>query len=269
MKILMPIGGALDHENPHIMREFVERSGGAQARIVILPQASALAETGSLYVHQCLALGAGQVISLEFRQRHAADTTENLRAIEEASGIFFTGGTQMRITQLIGGTRLADALYRAYLRGCVIAGTSAGASVLSKTMIAYGKSGPTPRERIVQCSPGLGFTDRFVFDQHFRQRDRWGRLIYVVCTHPGVLGIGIDEDTAAIIEDEQHIRVYGKGAVTILDGRTISESNVAEVDAGRPVAVGHLTAHILTAGCTYDCVNGNAHITVVPSLSDE
>lgn len=252
MKTLMPIGGAMDKEHPRIMREFIQRAGGRSASIVILPQASALQETGNVYVQQCLELGAGQAVSLEFRTRSEADQPEHLRTLSEATGIFFTGGVQMRLTQLLGGTALETALYQAYQRGCVIAGTSAGASVLSKTMIAYGKNGPTPRAGIVQFTPGLGFTDRFTFDQHFRQRDRLGRLIYAVATHPGILGVGIDEDTAAIVEDDETITVCGSGAVTIVDGREITATDVAEIERRGAVAVAHLKLHVLTDGCVYD-----------------
>lgn len=161
MRTLMPIGGSMDHENARIMREFIRRAGGKQARILILPQASVLEDTGPTYVQQCLELGAGEARSLEFRRRDQADAPENLEAVRRATGIFFSGGAQMRIAHLIGGSNLEQELLRAYQRGCVVAGTSAGASILSKTMIAYGKSGPTPRERIVQFSAGLGFTSRW------------------------------------------------------------------------------------------------------------
>lgn len=252
MKILMPIGGAMDKEHPRIMHEFVRRAGGERASIVILPQASALAETGAVYVRQCLELGAGQAVSLEFRARSEADRPEHLRALAEASGIFFTGGAQMRLTQLFGGTAFENALLQAYARGCVIAGTSAGASVLSKTMIAYGKNGATPRAGIAQFTPGLGFTARFIFDQHFRQRDRLGRLIYAVAAHPGILGVGIDEDTAAILEDDETLTVFGSGAVTIVDGREMTETDVAEIERRGAVAAANLRVHVLTDGCVYD-----------------
>ncbi len=267
-KTLIPIGGALNKEHPRVMRAFIERAGGPDANIVILPQASALTETGSIYVQQCLELGARQAIALEFRSREQANDPENLRLIESASGIFFTGGAQMRITQLLGGSKLESALLQAYQHGCVIAGTSAGASVLSKTMIAYGKSGPTPRERIVQFAPGLGFTDKFTFDQHFRQRDRLGRLIYAVAAHPGILGIGIDEDTAVILEDEENLTVCGTGAVTIVDGRQISDSDAAEVEHGRAVAATPLIVHVLTSGCAYNYSTGKAVIPFRPSLAE-
>jgi cyanophycinase len=266
MTTLMAVGGAMDKEDPSIMREFIRRAGGAAAQIVILPQASALADTGEIYVNQCKELGAGQVVSLEFRQRSAMDTPEQIAAIRNATGIFLTGGAQMRIATLYGGTRLEAELLAAYRRGCLVGGTSAGASILSKTMLAYGKGGPTPRERIVQFSPGLGFTDKFIFDQHFRQRDRLGRLIYAVAAYPGALGVGLDEDTAAIVEDDASITVCGSGGVTLVDGRQLGYTDVADVENKGPVAVSNLKIHILTQGCRYQ--NGTVYIPEKISLDE-
>lgn len=268
MKTLMPIGGAMDKEDARIMREFVRRAGGKRARIVILPQASALEETGQTYVRQCPELGAKEALALEFRHRQEADAPHNLQAIRRATGIFFTGGAQMRIAHLIGGTKFEDELLRAYQRGCIVAGTSAGASILSKTMIAYGKSGPTPRERIVQFSAGLGFTDKFTFDQHFRQRDRLGRLMYAVACHPGMLGIGLDEDTAVIVEDDTRLTVFGSGAATIVDGREITASDISEIEKGGAVAIANLKVHVLTEGCTYDVQSGEVFIPPKISLDE-
>jgi len=266
MTTLMAIGGAMDREDPAIMREFIRLAGGQQARIVILPQASKLAETGAVYVSQCLELGAGQAVSLEFRARSESGAPEQIDAIRGATGIFLTGGVQMRIASILGGTALEAELHDAYRRGCLLGGTSAGASILSKTMIAYGKGGPSPREKIVQFSPGLGFTDRFVFDQHFRQRDRLGRLIYAVATHPGVLGVGLDEDTAAVVENNASITVHGSGAVTLVDGSRITHTDIADVENGRPVAVSDLKIHLLTDGCRYQ--DGIVHIPEKISLSE-
>ncbi len=251
MQTLMPIGGAMDQENPALIREFIRRAGGESARVVVLPQASELAETGAIYVRQFLELGAEQALSLDFRSREQAGTPENLELFRAASGIFITGGTQMRLAALFGGTPVEQELLAAYRRGCLVGGTSAGASILSKTMIAYGRGGPTPRERIVQFSPGLGLTGHFVFDQHFRQRDRLGRLIYAVACHPGVIGVGIDENTAAVLEDDDRISVYGSGAVTIVDGRQIGATDVAEAGSRGAIAVTGLTVHILTQGGSY------------------
>ena len=261
MTTLMAVGGAASTEEPLIFQEFIQRAGGVNARIVVLPQASGLKNTGAEYAHLFRQLGVKRnPIALEFRERAAADAPRNLKAIREATGIFIAGGTQMRLAFIIGGTKLDEELHKAYQRGAVIAGTSAGAAILSKVMLAYGSGGATPRERIAQFSQGFGFTGRIIFDQHFRQRDRLGRLAYAVTTHPGLLGVGVDENTAAIVEDDKKISVIGRSAATIVDGRNITASNVAEVTASRPVAVSGLQVHVLTPGCTFDMKKRTAHI---------
>jgi cyanophycinase len=251
MQTLMAIGGALNYEDLTLLREFARRAGGEAARIVVLPQASELVETGEAYAQCFRELGVCQATSLDFHQREQAGTPAQIDLLRSASGIFIAGGTQMRLAVLYGGTLLEAELLAAYRRGCLVGGTSAGSAILSKTMLAYGRGGPTPRERIAQFSPGFGFTDRFVFDQHFRQRDRLGRLIYAVAAYPGALGVGIDENTAAVLEDDDLITVYGSGAVTIVDGSQISATDVAEVSNRGPVAVAGLSVHVLTRGCTY------------------
>lgn len=251
MNTLMAIGGGINPKNPAVLQEFLRRADGEAARIVILPQASALAETGQYYIDLFHKLGAAQAKALCFCQRNEAGTPEQIELIRNATGIFFTGGNQLRLSVLLGGTPLEIELLAAYRRGCLVCGTSAGAAILSKTMICNGKGGPTPRDGIVQFCPGLGFTDRFTFDQHFRQRDRLGRLAYAVATHPGILGVGIDEDTAAVLENDESITVYGSGGVTIVDGRGITGSDVAEIEKKSPVAISNLKIHILTHGCRY------------------
>lgn len=251
MKTLMAMGGALNSKKPEVLREFVRRAGGRAARIVILPQASSLADTGASYITQFLALEAQSATALEFHRRDEAGAQPQIQSLREATGVFIAGGNQMRLSVLYGGTALETELHAAYQRGCVIGGTSAGAAILSKTMIAYGKTGPTPRERIAQFIPGFGFTDRFVFDMHFRQRDRLGRLIYAVATCPGILGVGVDEDTAAIVEDDITLSVCGSGGTTIIDGSQIANTDVADVERGGPVAISGLTIHILTQDCCY------------------
>ena len=261
MKTLIAIGGAMDLEDPVIFKEFIRRAGGEKARIVVLPQASGLKDTGDEYVHTFMDLGVKRKpASLEFRSRMDADLPRHLRAVRDASGIFIAGGTQMRLSSIIGGTKLEAELNKACQRGAVISGTSAGTAILSKVMLAYGKSGPTPRERIAQFTQGFGFTDKIVFDQHFRQRDRLGRLAYAVAAHPGLLGVGVDENTAAIVENDSKISVLGKNAITIMDGTHITASDVAEVTASRPIAISGLQVHVLTYGCTFDIKKRTAHI---------
>ena len=261
MTTLMAIGGAVDDEESILFKEFIQRAGGVKARIVVLPQASVVKETGKGYCEVFKKLGVkSKPISLEFRERKEADKKKHLEALRNATGIFITGGTQMRITSIIGGTDFEKELLAAFQRGAVIGGTSAGTAVMSKVMLAYGKSGATPRERIAQFSPGLGFTDKIIFDQHFRQRDRLGRLTYAVSMHPGLFGVGVDENTCAIVEDNQKITVLGKNAITIIDGEKMTATNVAEVEGSRPVAVSGLRIHVLTEGCSFDMKTRQATI---------
>jgi cyanophycinase len=252
MTTLMPIGGNQNDKKPVIVREFIRRAGGEKADIIVLPQPSILEETREFYVQHFLDLGAHSALCLDFRSRAEANSDKWVESIRNATGIFISGGSQMRLPAMIGGTPVESAILEAYRRGAIISGTSAGAAVMPRTMIAYGKGGATPREGIAQFSPGLGLTDKIMFDQHFRQRDRLGRLIYAIAAHPGLLGVGIDENTAAIVEDESSITVTGTGAVTIVDGSEMEATDVADAPKGGPVAVSNLRIHILKAGCSYD-----------------
>ena len=260
MTILMPIGGNENHKKPIVSQEFIRLAGGEKADIVILPQPSILEDTSQYYIRHFMDLGSRSARSLDFRSRAEAHADEYVDAIQNATGIFISGGTQMRLPAIIGGTKIEAAVLEAYRRGIVISGTSAGAAVMPKVMIAYGKGGPTPREGIAQFAPGLGLTDKIVFDQHFRQRDRLGRLIYMIASNPGLLGIGIDENTAAIVKDEAKVTVVGTGAVTVVDGSEMESTDVAEAEKGRPTAVSNLRVHVLTAGCSYDIPARKAHI---------
>lgn len=268
MTTLMPIGGNENYKKPAVLQEFVRRAGGENADIVIFPQPSILKATGRDYANLFLELGARSACSLEFRTRAESSTDDFLKVVQSASGIFISGGTQMRLPSIIGGTPLEAEILDAYRCGVIIGGTSAGAAVMPKVMIAYGKGGPTPRERIAQFTPGLGLTDKIVFDQHFRQRDRLGRLLYLIAAHPGLLGVGIDENTAAIVEDESFVTVTGSGAVTIVDGSEIESTNVAEVENGGAVAVNNVRIHILTSGCSFDANTRKAEIPKLKLLSE-
>jgi len=264
MTTLMAIGGAVGFEESNIFKEFIRRAGGAKAGIVVLPQASGLKDTGREYSQTFQSLGVKQKpVSLEFRVRAEADKPRHLEALRNATGIFIAGGTQMRITTIIGGTRFESELLSAFKRGAVIAGTSAGTAVMSKVMLTYGKNGATPRERIAQFSPGLGFTDKIIFDQHFRQRDRLGRLAYAISMYPGLLGVGVDENTCAIVEDGKRITVCGRNAITIVDGSEMVSTNIAEVTGSRPVAISGLKIHVLIEGCSFDMRSRNA---VIPQI---
>lgn len=248
---LIAIGGALD-VNGAVMQEFYQLSGGADARIIILPTASALAESGEAEQRALLALGVRQPpVILPIRTRTQALESEHVRAVQSATGIYFTGGNQMRLTVALTGTPLLDALRALHRAGAVVSGSSAGAAALTEVMIAYGRSGQAPRHRSAQITPGLGFDGQVIFDQHFNQRNRLGRLLYIVAANPGLLGVGVDENTAAILQGPV-IRAAGAGGVTIVDGAELSDTNVAELEKNQLVSYANIRIHLLTAGSSFD-----------------
>jgi cyanophycinase len=267
--MLMAMGGALDMRGPCVLlREFARLAGGADARIVVLATASDLPASARRYAEIFRRLGvrpAATVLSLT--RRPEAQRPGPWPAIARATGIFFAGGNQVRLSAMLGGTPVEAALHAAHARGALLGGTSAGASILSATMVAFGQSGPTPRQAMAQFVPGLGFTRRVLFDQHFRQRDRLGRLLLAVANHPGVFGVGLDENTAVVLAGAR-LRVVGEGAVTIVDGHEMTATNVAEVEAPAPAALANARIHVLTHGCTFDLKRRAASIPIVRTASD-
>ena len=174
--------------------------------------------------------------------REEADAPGAAEAVERATGVFMTGGNQLRLSMVVAGTRLGAALLEAHRRGAVVGGTSAGASALSAHMVAFGGPGEVPKQRLAQLSAGLGLLPGAVIDQHFSQRNRLGRLLLLVAESPSQLGIGIDEDTAAVINPDGVLEVLGKGTVTVVDGSRAT-SDAFEVRARRPVLVAGVVLH--------------------------
>lgn len=250
---IIPIGGAEDKEmRRRILKRFVQLCGGRDADIVVIPTASRLPDTGTRYQELFGRLEAGRATALEIHDRADSQKDEFLRRIEEASGVFFTGGNQLRISTIIGGTPTAQLIRVRNAAGVHVAGTSAGASILSEHMIAFGKEGSSPRAGSVRLAPGLGLTNRFIIDQHFRQRDRLGRLVAALAYNPFAIGIGLDEDTAAFIGPDNTLEVEGSGAVTVVDAGGLSFSSMAEVSQSQPVCLLGLTVHILVQGATFN-----------------
>ncbi len=252
---LIAIGGAEDKVRERvILRHFVEACGGHDANIVILATASELPETGERYADLFYQLEADGVEVLRVRTREDAlgADAETLDLLEYATGLFMTGGSQLRITSALGGTRLAETILRRQRAGMVVAGTSAGAAAISEHMISMGDSGGTPRRRLVQMAKGLGFAPNIVIDQHFRRRDRLGRLLTALSYNPEPLGLGIDEDTAAVIDGDGLLRVLGSGAVTVVDASGLRYSDSDGVSLSQPIALLGLKLDFLTAGCLYD-----------------
>jgi cyanophycinase len=250
---IVPIGGAENKENDrHILERFVRVAGGDEANIVVIPTASRLHETGPRYEQLFRELGAPEVLVMDFDTRRDCQESGRLRRLEQATGIFFTGGNQLRLSTLLGGTPVAKLIRTRNAYGVAVGGTSAGASILSEHMIAFGDEGSSVLAGSVRLAPGLGLTNRFIIDQHFRQRDRLGRLITALAYNPFAVGIGLDEDTAAFIGPDETIEVEGSGGVTVVDAADITHSSMAEATEGQPVCMLGLKLHILIAGATFN-----------------
>jgi cyanophycinase len=247
------IGGAEDKLRDRvILTQFVGLAGGAEGHIVVISTASSLGdEATALYRDLFTQMGAGKVSGLRPLIRDEAEDPEAAGLLEQATGVFLTGGNQLRLSSVVGGTRLGAALIRANKRGAVVAGTSAGASAISTHMVAFGASGPTPKQRMVQMAAGLGLLENVVVDQHFEQRTRLGRLLAVVAQSPSLLGMGLDEDTAAIVWPDRTLEVIGRGAVTIVDGSEV-QTDAFRARGHRPMMVSGAILHSLPAGYRFD-----------------
>src|SRR5688500_3007377 len=250
---IVPIGGAENEENDRrILRRFVEVSGGEDADIVVIPTASKMHETGPRYEALFRELGASRVTVMDFDTRRDCQEPNRLQRLEEATGIFFTGGNQLRLTALLGGTPVAQLIRKRNAAGVTVGGTSAGASILSEHMIAFGDEGSSVIAGSVRLAPGLGLTNRFIIDQHFRERDRLGRLITALAYNPFAVGLGLDEDTAAFIGPDETLEVEGTGGVTVVDASKVSFSSVDSVTEGQPICILGLVVHVLTSGAIFN-----------------
>jgi cyanophycinase len=254
---LLVIGGAEDKLRKRtILREFVAASGGADARIALIPTASSLGdEVVEVYDALFRRLGAGAVVPVRPESRDEAHDPDLVKAVGEATGVFMTGGNQLKLSAIVCGTPLGDAIIEAHARGAVVAGTSAGASIQSSHMVAFGVGGATPKQRMTQVAAGLGLVRSAVIDQHFDQRNRYGRLLMIVAQSPQLLGIGVDEDTCAAItqDDDGHevLRVLGRGCVTVFDPARIV-SNAHEAKRSAPLLASGVVLHVLPPGASFD-----------------
>jgi cyanophycinase len=264
---IVPVGGAEDKVGGQdILRRYVKISGGKRAKIAIIPTASALETTGRRYEDLFRELGAADARSIPYQNRQDAQREDWLQALEDSTGIFLTGGNQLRISTILGGTPVAKAIRRLNARGVNVAGTSAGAAILSEHMIAFGTEGPTPRAGMATLAPGFGMTNRVIIDQHFRQRDRLGRLLSALAYNPFAVGMGLDEDTAAFIDPHDVLTVVGAGSVTIIDTSQIEYSSIAAADHGDAICMTGIRVHILTKGSRYDL---NKREAIPKTSSDE
>ncbi len=250
---VIPIGGG-DRKvrSSTILQRLVELSGGKDARMVIIPTASQLDTAGQRTRDVFRELGVKDIEIVDLATRADCDDPSFVEKLDAATGVFFTGGNQLRLATTIGGTAAAKALRAGNARGVHIAGTSAGAAFVCEHMIAIGKSGGTPKRGMASLSPGLGLTNRVIVDQHFRERDRIGRLLTALAYNPFATGVGVDEDTAAFIGPDDVIEVFGSGGLTVVDPSGLEFSSMADAQMGAPVGLIGVKLHILLAGDRYD-----------------
>jgi cyanophycinase len=250
---LLIIGGAEEKlRQRQILSRFVSLAGGAGARVAIISTASSLGdEATELYRTLFVQLGVPDVRGIRPLTREEANDPATVAAVADATGIFMTGGNQLRLSSVIGGTALGRAITERHRHGTIVAGTSAGASAISTHMVAFGTSGATPKQRMTQMSAGLGLLNGVIIDQHFEQRNRIGRLLALVAQSPALLGMGIDEDTAALVSPSGVLEVIGKGSVTLLDPARL-QTDAYEVKRHRPIMVSGVILHSLPSGYRFD-----------------
>ena len=247
---LMIIGGAEDKDNEcTILKKFVEIAGKKHARLTVITAASQdPAQVGQDYIKIFNRLGVEDVVALDISSRKEAQRRDICERIMNSTGIFFTGGDQLRITSLLGGSQVYHALHSVYKEGVLIAGTSAGASVMSDTMIVGGSGDEAPKGNAINMAPGMGLLEEVVIDQHFAQRGRIGRLLLAVAQNPYVIGVGIDEDTAILVTPEASFTVIGSQTVTVVDGSGVDYTNVSELVAGEALSMFNARIHVLSSG---------------------
>ncbi|HEY0378488.1 MAG TPA: cyanophycinase [Pyrinomonadaceae bacterium] len=250
---LVIIGGGEDKEGDcAILKEFVRLAGKAKARVVIMTVATdEPEESGAEYKKVFKKLGAEDVHAVDVSTRKDAHDEKALKVIEHATGIFFTGGDQIHITSLLGGTEMQELIRRRYEEGAVLGGTSAGAAMMSNSMIIRGDSNCNPRFGGMEIGPGMDFLPDTMIDTHFSQRGRIGRLLTAIAHYPQDIGFGIDENTALVVSDHQ-LEVIGQNSVTVIDAGRITYTNLPDLERDQALTLHGVQIHVLSAGHKFD-----------------
>jgi cyanophycinase len=250
---LLAIGGAEDRiGESRVLKEFVKGAGGETAEILIMPVATDNPpETVAEYRNTFRRFGVRHIKSFDVSLREDTTSKRGRNLIESATGIFFSGGDQLDIASLLGGTALLDSIRRRHKRGTIIGGTSAGAAMMSSSMLLSGEPEESPHFGGVEIGPGLNFINGTIIDTHFSQRGRCGRLMTAVAHYPQNIGLGIDEDTALLISNGK-FRVIGSGSVVVVDGTSMTHTNLNELKHGERLELHDLTIHVLPADSQFD-----------------
>ncbi|MBK7394592.1 MAG: cyanophycinase [Chloracidobacterium sp.] len=257
---LLVIGGAEDKYNERrILKKFLELAGGDKAEILIVPVASDYPEfAADVYTQAFRNLGIANPRVLRATSRQDVVNADIEKLCEGITGIIMTGGDQMRLVSLLGGTKLAEKIRKLVREtDVVLAGTSAGAAAMSTSMIVRGEPTSHPHKNAVRLSPGLGFLKNIIIDQHFSERGRISRLITAVSFNPYNLGIGIDENTAIILDGKGKLEVFGQGSTTIVDGSQITFNEIAEVADNEAFSICGVQFHVLREGLVYNYIERN------------
>lgn len=245
-------GGDIREGDAPLLKEFVKLAKGPRARVVVMTVATDEPGTaGAEYRDAFKRLGVDDLKAVDVSSRADALRPESLEAIEHATGLFFTGGDQLHITSLVGGTEMQRLIGRRYERGLVVGGTSAGAAMMSNSMILGGESDESPKVGAVEIGPGMDLIIGAVIDTHFSQRGRFGRLLTAIAHYPQDLGLGIDEKTAMIV-NRNEFEVAGEGAVIVIDGGTMNYTSLPYTEEGDGLSLYGVRVHVLAAGARFD-----------------
>ncbi len=271
---LIPIGGAEDKGTDleegvikrdrlsffelGILKSVLNQINKENPFVVLITSASGIpVEVSTNYLQAFEKLNCTNVKHLNIRNRDDVDTSENLASLEQCDGVMVSGGNQMRLTTIFGGSKFLEILHSRYKdeEGFVIAGTSAGAMAMSSTMISEGNASRAHLKGEVKLTVGWGFIGNLIIDSHFIQRGRFTRLVQAVATNPGSLGIGLGEDTGVIIRHGEEMEIIGSGCVTLIDGYNVRHNNIADISLGEPISIENLTVHLMERGNKYSLKN--------------
>lgn len=237
-----------------ILKTITSLLNGEGSRIEVITTASSIPEeVGQNYLEAFAKLGYNNVGHLDIRDREDVHKPEYIQRVKDCACLMFSGGNQLRLSSIFGGTEILDIIYQRYEEEhFVISGTSAGAMAMSNTMIYEGNAALSHLKGEVKITTGLGFVHNVIIDSHFDKRGRFMRLAQAVAANPGAIGIGLGEDTGIIIREGHQLEAIGSGGVIIIDGRSIGYNNIGDAEFNQPISVENLKVHIMEKGNAYD-----------------